>query len=357
MRLGNWSLLLSVVLLATVHSQAKESQEFATKVINEHELSGQGAVQLRQILTQAPGITRNIGTEDANELHGPNNSWHMASRAQCIEKVLKTGAIKRNPEFERICGAKWMSPVPDYSGQTLHEVHTCIDQFEFPDIPCEYPVVWTPSSLAKNICESMGKRVCNSHEWEGACGGAMDPNNPYRFDLPSLEARRRAYNQSRQIIWAFDWNPQMSNLKDSREVCGVYNPADPDISSPMREQPSKYYTPIGKSPACQQGPQSDYQTCGTNSWPAGFKYQCRSRFDVYDMHGNLAEVVNFPTSPEGLAHGHVTDKTERKGSFFVYRSGYPDDCRARQPYEHFQDYATGTMAYYQEGFRCCKDVK
>ena len=78
------------------------------------------------------------------------------------------------------------------------------------------------------------------------------------------------------------------------------------------------------------------------------------------MHGNVAEVTNFPQSSSGIANGTNSDMTERKGSFFVYRGNlgnkYPDDCRVRQPYEHFHDFDTDKMAYYQEGFRCCKDV-
>ncbi len=32
------------------------------------------------------------------------------------------------------------------------------------------------------LCEAVGKRLCDAHEWEGACAGALLPPD-YRFDL------------------------------------------------------------------------------------------------------------------------------------------------------------------------------
>lgn len=32
------------------------------------------------------------------------------------------------------------------------------------------------------LCQAMGKRICDAHEWEGACAGALLPPD-YRFDL------------------------------------------------------------------------------------------------------------------------------------------------------------------------------
>lgn len=236
-------------------------------------------------------------------------------------------------------------------GRPLQEAKTCIDQFEFPNIPCEYPIVWTTSASAKRICESMGKRVCNSHEWEGACAGrAKSPDfNP--------RARKAAYNAQRPRTWAFQFQPEFEKVSDTRGLCAVYTPSDPELAQPMRSNPDAYYTRIGKSLNCQKGP-SDYASCGTNSWPSGFKYDCRSETDVFDLHGNLAEVTSLPENESQLANGRdQIGGTERKGSFFVYRGDYPDDCHIRQPFEHFGNYAVDKMSYYQEGFRCCKDVE
>jgi formylglycine-generating enzyme required for sulfatase activity len=245
-----------------------------------------------------------------------------------------------------------MVPVPA-KGKTADQAKFCIDQFEFPNIPCEYPVVWGSSTIANNVCRAMGKRACNSHEWEGACQGYDAGTDSYKFAIQNRNLRRNQVNKERPVTFAF---ASRSPLKDSRKFCGVYSPQDPDIEAPMKLDPSKYYTGIGKSLGCQKSG-SDYDSCGTNTWPAGFKYECRSDVGVFDLHGNVAEVTSLPDTESEVADASGRlGGTERKGSFFVYRGDYPDDCRVRQPVEHFGPYATDGMGYYQEGFRCCKDL-
>ena len=329
-------------------ARAGESAEFADKVAAEHGLSGAQADRLRAVLTRGP-LTRNIGTEDPRALVGPNNSFHPASREQCARKVLATGAIRPNASFERKCGAKWMAPVPDYPGQPLEQARVCIDQFEFPDIPCEFPVAWTTGPTARQICESMGKRICDSGEWEGGCAGSMAPESEYYFGQ-GQEGSRASHNRNRQITWAAG----LQGGSETRANCGVYTPGDPEIDPSVRGR----YAPAGQSRGCNPGV-SPTLTCGTNTWPSGFKANCRSAAGVYDMHGNLAEAVNLPMAQgqQGKFGRGPLGMEEHKGSFFVHRPQYPDDCRVRQPFEHATSFMANGMAFYQEGFRCCKDVR
>ena len=76
-------------------------------------------------------------------------------------------------DFEKICGAKYMAPLYNPATEKAEDARACIDQFEFPDIPCAYPVVWVRAREAALICKAMGKRICDAHEWEGACAGAL----------------------------------------------------------------------------------------------------------------------------------------------------------------------------------------
>jgi hypothetical protein len=347
-------LIYILILLVPALGLARESEEFADKVIREHGLSGAGAAALKKTL-MSMAATRNIGTEDPRAIFGTNHAVHPASRQACVDRALKTGLIRPNQAFERICGAKWMAPIPNEKGASPASAKVCIDQFEFPDLPCEYPIVWSTAPLANQICQAMGKRVCNSHEWEGGCAGYMDSKNPYLFNLSSLAERRSVYNHNREKIWAFSSNSETAG-KSSGQICAVYSANDPDIDPQLRGRLGEFFTPIGKSPACQQT-SSDYANCGSHTWPAGFKHLCHSSNEVYDMHGNVAEVVSFPASPDEVARGTRTGHTERKGSFFVPRGNYPDDCRVRQPYEHFGVFAVDKMSFYQEGFRCCKDIE
>src|SRR5690606_879753 len=93
--------------------------------------------------------------------------------------------------------------------------NACIDQYEFPNVLCEYPVVWVRSSEAKLLCEALGKRLCDAHEWEGACAGQVrPPGEDYAYArLPKGQGAdyRRArrllmedwHNKERQLVWAY----------------------------------------------------------------------------------------------------------------------------------------------------------
>jgi hypothetical protein len=95
-----------------------------------------------------------------------------------------------------------MAPLFDPKTQGAEAAEACIDQYKFPDILCEYPAVWIRAREAAQLCEAMGKRLCDAHEWEGACDGRLMPPG-YRFELargvPADEGIRRmrlAHNQA-----------------------------------------------------------------------------------------------------------------------------------------------------------------
>jgi len=321
-----------------------ESQEFAQRVAAEHCSTDACRHRLEQLLRSSRGLTRNIGHEGPST-EGTNNSWHPASRATCVNKVLQSGVISENDLNKQMCGARWMVPVP-VKGRSPSTAKVCIDQFEFPNLPCEYPVVWTSASEAQRICQSMGKRLCNSFEWEGACAGGIETRTPFA-------GQRGEHNAQREKVWAFQWIASLANTTESRGTCGVYTPNDPEIAPEVRGK----YTAIGTSLGCDPA-KSAMRTCGSNTWPSGFKHNCVSPLGVYDMHGNVAEVTNLPTSANDIADASGrTGVNEHKGSFFLYRGNYPDDCRVRQPAEHQFPISRDTgHAFYQEGFRCCKDI-
>ena len=102
----------------------------------------------------------------------PAITQHPVTPEQCQAKLKQQGVAYDNPRFEKICGAKYMAPLYDPATQRPEDAKACIDQFEFPDIPCAYPVVWMKAREAAQVCEAVGKRLCDAHEWEGACDGA-----------------------------------------------------------------------------------------------------------------------------------------------------------------------------------------
>ena len=88
----------------------------------------------------------------------------------------------RITNLRRFAGPSIWRPSINPATEKAKDARACIDQFEFPDIPCAYPVVWVRAREAAVICRAMGKRLCDAHEWEGACAGALEPPD-YRFDL------------------------------------------------------------------------------------------------------------------------------------------------------------------------------
>ena len=106
-----------------------------------------------------------------------------------------------------------MAPLYDPSKEKPEDAKACIDQFEFPDIPCTYPVVWVKAREAAEICWAMGKRLCDAHEWEGACAGALEPPD-YHFDLLKGLAAEDAIHRMRA----------MHNREDSPTKSWSYGP-------------------------------------------------------------------------------------------------------------------------------------
>jgi len=221
--------------------------------------------------------------------------------------------------------------VPIYDptrGETKETAKLCIDQFEFPNIPCEYPVTYATSRESALLCKAVGERLCDAHEWEGACAGAVHSiESEYHFDAPRNYATY-LHNKEREIVWA-------------------YGPTeDPTLCAEAGE----------KSPRCDA---TGLVHCGSNTYPAGSFPKCVSVFGVYDQHGNAAEHMNLPLKPEELMSRGGAGQTEMKGSWFA--SGrtklYEDDCRWRAKDWHPSTLMTeNSHRNYHLGFRCCRDV-
>jgi hypothetical protein len=256
----------------------------------------------------------------------PGISIHPTSPEQC--RAVRAAATIVEGDLAR-CGAPNMVPIYDPNvGESAADARACIDQYEFPDIPCEYPVVHVTAREAVLLCEAIGKRICDAHEWEGACAGAVhDPDREYAWGH-SREEMQRLHNDGREILWAY---------------------------GPTKDH-SKCATGSFKSPTCPGG---GYERCGSNTYPAGAFPACVSRFGVYDLHGNVAEHMSLPLSPKELASRGGRGWTEMKGSWFIFASveAHPDDCRWRAPDWHGSRItAVASHSNYHLGFRCCRTL-
>ena len=269
----------------------------------------------------------------------PAITRHPMTRQACQEKLDRLAVRYENSEFEKICGSKYMAPLYDPANEKARDAGACIDQFEFPDIPCVYPVVWVRAREAALICRAMDKRLCDAHEWEGACAGALELPD-YRFDLAkgvppnvAIERMREAHNEKYEThkVWAYGDHYD-------KGICA---------SSSF------------KTSGCNGG---SWRGCGSNTFPSGSFPDCRSALGVYDLHGNAAEHMNLPLNESQMASRGSLELgyTEMKGSWFIFDTTYahPDWCRWRAPFWHGSRVMDlHSHENYHLGFRCCKTIK
>lgn len=269
----------------------------------------------------------------------PAISEHPATPEQCQAKIAQQSIGYANPEFEKICHAKFMAPLYDPKAQQARDAKACIDQFEFPDIPCSYPVVWVRAKEAAEICAAEGKRLCDAHEWEGACAGALEAPD-YRFDLAkgvdaedAIRRMRSAHNKQYELNKSWSYGPGYQ-----KGVCA---------------------TASHKTLGCPGG---GWTKCGSNTYPTGNFPLCHSPLWVYDLNGNAAEHMNLPLDATQMSSRGSKELgyTEMKGSWFIFDTyrAHPDWCRWRALFWH----GTRVMdkqshSNYHLGFRCCKDVE
>jgi formylglycine-generating enzyme len=239
---------------------------------------------------------------------------HLISRSKCLAGL--AGVTIQTEEQKRICGG-FEDMVPVW--KKGKKPKACIDVFEFPDKPCELPFVWVAPVQARILCELQGKRLCSQEEWSLACKGDPDGGKD----------------------WTFAYGDEM------------------DLDACNTDKPGAKY-----SPGCDpDSASSAWKTCATNTEPSGSYPRCRSRFGVFDQHGNVAEIMTR-MDPDG----HMYDQL--KGSAFFYvdvarkpderppkgRETYPDHC-AYDPRWHVERMSEAWHVNYHLGFRCCKTVR
>ena len=170
----------------------------------------------------------------------------------------------------------------------------CIDQFEYPNHKGSYPLIFINFHEAKQLCQAENKRLCTETEWTFACEGEEASPYPTGYIRPS-------------------------------NICNI----DKQWIS---------YHPTELLPRTKASTELDRLWQGV---PSGSMPQCRSPFKVYDMVGNIDE---------------WTTKDRPDGQYqSILKGGYWGPVRTRcrpSTRSHNENHV-----FYQQGFRCCKDVK
>jgi len=321
--------LLAVLAVRAANRELDANNEALFRELQEvHALSAEQMSAVRRIFARSGFIGQG----------NPTIARHPMTQDQCRDELSRANVSYESSAFEKICGARYMAPLYDPAHQRPEDAPACIDQFEFPDIPCSYPVVWVRAREAVELCEAVGKRICDAHEWEGACAGALMPPD-YRFDLArgtspgvAVERMRQAHNRADAPTKSWSYGPAYRS-----GVCA---------------------TSSHKSPECNGG---SWTLCGSNTFPAGAFPACKSSLEVYDLNGNAAEHMNLPLDPSQMASrgSHELGYTEMKGSWFVFDDirAHEDWCRWRAPFWHGSRVMDPhSHENYHLGFRCCSDV-
>ncbi len=134
--------VFAIELGAMPSQSLRDSNEaLLQRIEEEHGLTSDQVSALRAVFASS----RYIGQGN------PAVTEHPATPQQCEAKLAELGVAYENPRFERICGAKYMAPLYDPATQQPEDATACIDMFEFPDIPCTYPVVWVRAREASPV--------------------------------------------------------------------------------------------------------------------------------------------------------------------------------------------------------------
>jgi hypothetical protein len=321
--------LLGMILLAQSPSLREQNEVLFRQLQRIHNLSDAQMAAIRNVFTKSGIMSQG----------NPAVTRHPVTPKEAQAKLKRLGVDYANPRFEKICGAKYMAPLYDPATQRPEDAKTCIDQFEFPDIPTAYPVVWVRAREAAEVCSIMGRRLCDAHEWEGACAGSLQPPD-YEWSLAkglspaaAIERMRTAHNKTDAPTKSWSYGPTYQ-----KGVCAASSQ---------------------KTPGCNGG---SWTGCGSNTYPAGDFPDCHSPLQVYDLNGNAAEHMNLPLNESQMA-GRASFElgyTEMKGSWFIFDT-YPaheDWCRWRAPFWHGSRVMDEhSHENYHLSFRCCKTLK
>jgi hypothetical protein len=269
----------------------------------------------------------------------PAVTKHPITPEQCQAKLKQADVQYESARFEKICHGKYMAPLYDPATEKPEDAKVCMDQFEFPNIPCTYPVTWVKANEAAEICWAAGERIADAHEWEGACEGDLQPPD-YDFNSlkgldpnAAIQRMRAEHNRKDGPTKRWSYGPQYR-----AGICG---------------------TSGSKTADCNGG---DWKGCGSNTFPTGTFPECHSPLQIYDMNGNAAESMNLPLNPNQMSSlgSKQLGYTELKGSWFIFDTyrAHEDWCRWRAPFWHgtkvLDDHS---HANYHLGFRCVKTIK
>lgn len=330
-----WRIAVMVMMLAApaaAQSLAERNAQMVARMQELRGLSDAAAARVGEILAASSYIGQGNPAVTRHPMTPEEAAAHMGL------SVEQARAQYRDARFERICGGRYQVPLYDPATQRPEDASVCVDMFEYPNLPLEYPLVWVRASEAARLCAAEGGRIGDAHEWEGAAFGALyAPDYPFEriagMGMSAAVNTMRAWHNSHYA-----------------ETAGTY--------SIGAWRAGVCATGSHKTAGCNGG---SFAGCGSNTYPAGAFPDCHSPLGVYDIDGNAAEHMNLPLSPDQMAsQGSTTlGVTEMKGSWFIWDTirAHEHWARWRAPFWHGGRVMSGSShRNYHLGFRCFHDL-
>ena len=191
-------------------------------------------------------------------------------------------------------------------GMVKTPMKTCIDKYEWPNIEGIRPITHAsgikeyytrnPEINAKDMCEKVGKRVCNIDEWIASCSGSENVYYSWPQTANSNITSKNDYPCNVTKIW----------IKPDEKLVAQRDPTE-----------------------LQRLNQSD---------PSGDNPECVSNVGAMDMVVNVEEWVLCPGIGD---YGWCL-----MGRYWSELRSCQSYVRTHHPQWH----------YYETGFRCCKDL-
>lgn len=200
---------------------------------------------------------------------------------------------------DKIC-QKWRVGMAECVGKKT-PMRFCIDRYEWPNRAGAVPQVLVTWDEAREACESVGKRLCDNHEWTTACEG------PERLPVP------------------YGW-------ERDKKAC--------NIDQPWRNPNWKKLVRRGTPESAAEMARLDGRV------PSGAMAGCVSAFGVHDLTGNADEWVVNSSNPRDVPGQRIGPRFFKGGHWAI---GARTNCRAETDGHSTQKYFLG----YAEGFRCC----
>ena len=147
----------------------------------------------------------------------PAVTEHPATPEACRARLREAGISYEQPDSDRICGARYMAPLYDPArGEAAGRRAPASTGSSSRTSPAPTRSSGCGPARPRDCARRMGKRLCDAHEWEGACAGApggarlpLRPGARGRARTPPSRRMRAAHNRAHAAEQELELRPRL----------------------------------------------------------------------------------------------------------------------------------------------------